>query len=290
MPKASAIEEELDDGGFIARSGKPLPQFSPPSGPLHSSLLGNRNRKRNYGGKEAAVPLSGKQGKSTIEVNRVDTARCEPVLNSASENTGSPNDDRKQMVTLTGTIKRGRKKDQLVEVKFEISEKELSKLNSKPSDRENEKSCVPGLKRGPHVLLLTLLFSPFAFLTSIFTTFYIGTLCWYNIYLYVSEERTIWHKIFFCPMLLIVYPILITVSTLCLSMFAAVKQVSWCLSSWCRELRDYDKGFFVWLCNSMNIPQCAPYEVVILDETPLAETVTPERSCESSSQTAQCNV
>lgn len=291
MPKASAIEEELDDGGFIARSGKPLPQFSPQSGPLNSSLLGNRNRKRNYGGREAAAPLSGKQGKSAVEANRVDTARCELVLNSASENEESPTDDRKQMVTLTGTIKRGRKQDHVVEVKFEISEKELTRLNSKPTDRSKEKSCTPGPKQGPHILLFTLLFSPFAFLASIFTTFYIGTLCWYNVYLYVSEERTIWHKIFFCPMLLIVYPILITVSTLCLSMFAAVKQVSWCLSSWCRELRDYDKGFFVWLCNALNVPQCAPYEVVILDEAPLAsENVTPEQSCGLPNQAVQCNV
>lgn len=206
-----------------------------------------------------------------------------------SEDSANLNSRNDRMVTLTGTIRRGHRQDQVVEVLFEVPEKELNRMKARTTKNEHITSC--GCGRGLHILLFTLLFSPFAFIASIFTTFYVGTMCWYNVYLYVSEELTVCHKIFLCPLLLVVYPVFIAISTFCLSVVSAVRQLSWNMSNWCREIHDYDKGFFAWLCNRLNVPQCAPYEVVILDEALLGpEGLIPERRGETSDQEHQTNL
>ncbi|ELU05447.1 hypothetical protein CAPTEDRAFT_39518, partial [Capitella teleta] len=124
-----------------------------------------------------------------------------------------------------------------------------------------------GIRKGPHIVLWTLIFCPLSFLSSIAVCFYVGTMCWYNIYLYLSEERSIWHRMFLCPLLILFYPLLLISTLLPLALFAACKQVSWNLLSWLTEIRDYDKGFYGWLCNRLGLPECAPYEVVIIDDS-----------------------
>lgn len=290
MPRSLTAIEDLDDGGFIARSGKPLPQSSNLIKTAPPPFPGNRNRKRNQGVASTVVP-SRCQPSAANGGHRFDVPRPESIANSVveGEDSATLNDRNNRMVTLTGTIRRGHRQDQIVEVHFEVPEKELNRMKARTAKNEQGASC--GFGRGPHILLFTLLFTPFAFVASVFTTFYVGTMCWYNVYLYVSEELTVWHKIFLCPLLLIVYPILITISTICLSVVSAVRQLSWNVSNWCREIHDYDKGFFVWLCYRLNVPQCTPYEVVILDEALLVpEGVVPERPSETSDQEQQTNL
>ena len=41
-------------------------------------------------------------------------------------------------------------------------------------------------------------------------------------------------------------------------------QVSWYWDSWIGELRNPDKGFMNWICQKLNVPDCAPYQVVVM--------------------------
>lgn len=182
-------------------------------------------------------------------------------------------------VTLTGTIKRGHKKNQVVEVELKLTQAELDQMNKSTitvDDKEDGAKC--GLRKGLHILLLTVLFFPFALISSLAVCFYVGTMCWYNIYLNLSEERTIWHKAFLCPLLILFYPVLIILSAFGIGLYAAVIQISWFLSSWLKEIKDFDKGFYGWLCSKLRIPECAPYEVVILDDTIANGTPTTAQS------------
>jgi hypothetical protein len=181
----------------------------------------------------------------------------------------SPSSNGNGYYTMTGTIKRGHKSNQIVEVELKLTQAELDQMTKSTvtiDDKADGSKC--GLRKGFHMLLWTVLFFPLAFISSLCVCFYVGTMCWYNIYLYLSEEKTIWHKMFFCPLLILFYPVLIIVSAFSLGIFAAVKQLSWFLSSWLKEIKDFDKGFYGALCNKLGIPECAPYEVVIVDDTP----------------------
>ncbi|KAK2143557.1 hypothetical protein LSH36_832g01042 [Paralvinella palmiformis] len=167
----------------------------------------------------------------------------------------------------TGTLKRG-KKDQVVEVQLQLTQGEIDRLN-RSTITENRDKESPGLcsaHRGPHVLLLSILFLPFAFISSLFVNLYICTLCWYNIYLCLSEEKTIWHKIFLCPLLIVIFPLIVFLIPLAVAAFAAIRQLSWSWRRWLNEIRDFEKGFYGSLCEKLGVPECSPYEVVILNE------------------------
>lgn len=189
-------------------------------------------------------------------INGVDTE----ALNRTLDRAGS------RIVTMTGTIKRGKKADETVQVQLKLSQNEINKLSESCADGDKEKERCCGLKQGPHVLLFSIIFSPIAFIISFCMSFYLGTQAWYNLYLYLSEERTIWHRIFLCPLLIIFFPFLIASLSLGLGLWGMAVQLSWYLTSWAKEMRDPDKGFYGWLFNKINVPQCAPYQIVILDE------------------------
>ncbi len=172
-------------------------------------------------------------------------------------------------VMMTGTIKRGHKLQDTVEVQLHLTPHELEQMTRSvelDAMDKDDGSCGCGLRKGFHILVLSLIFIPFAFLSSLAMSFYIGTMCWYNLYTYLYEERTIWHRIFLCPLLIIFYPLLIIVFSFGIALVATIKQVSWCLSSWLKEINDFDKGFYGWLCNKLDVPECSPYEVVFLTE------------------------
>ncbi|XP_074652233.1 transmembrane protein 169-like [Tubulanus polymorphus] len=174
-----------------------------------------------------------------------------------------------RIVTITGTIKRGSKHGQAVEVQLKLSETELRRLSTvvaadNTTARNRRTYC--GLGAGIHILLLSALCSPVAFVISAAVAFYTGTMTWYNFYLYFSEERSLCHKILVCPLLIIFYPALIVAAVVALGIYGAVAQVSWFYASWSREMRDPEKGFYGWLCAKMNLGDLTPYEVVVLDE------------------------
>lgn len=174
-----------------------------------------------------------------------------------------------RVVTVTGTITRGYKAGEKVDIKLRLTDDELQKLNTSNDDLSDHgpTACIWGPRRGLHIALFTVLFIPFAFISSLCVSFYYGAQTWYNLFLYYSEEQTIWHKIFLCPILILSFPFTVGLSALGIASYAAVIQVSWFLSSWLHEIQDFEKGFYGWFCNKIGLTDCAPYEVVVLDES-----------------------
>ncbi|XP_074550391.1 transmembrane protein 169 [Halichoeres trimaculatus] len=185
-------------------------------------------------------------------------------------------------VTLTGTITRGKKKGQLVDIHLTLTEKEIrdlarskERLDAECEAGENYKrSCGLGVCQGPHVVLWSISCAPVVFLLSFITSFYYGTLTWYNVFLVYNEERTFWHKITICPFLIIFYPMLIMPMALSLALYSAVVQVSWAASEWWQAVRDLEKGFCGWACGKLGLEDCSPYSIVeLLDSDTVSGTL-----------------
>lgn len=175
-------------------------------------------------------------------------------------------------VTLTGTITRGKKRGQVVDIHVTLTERELRDmaLSKERLDAECERghgskcSCGLGVFQGPHVILWSLLCAPLVFLIAFVTSFYYGTLTWYNVFLVYNEERTFWHKITICPFLIVFYPMLIMPMALSLALYSTLAQVSWVFSEWWLSVRDLEKGFCGWACGKLGLEDCSPYSIVEL--------------------------
>ncbi|XP_051839552.1 transmembrane protein 169 [Antechinus flavipes] len=181
-----------------------------------------------------------------------------------------PQDSR--YVTLTGTITRGKKKGQMVDIHVTLTEKELQELTkskelANDAAPEGKKTCQIGADRGPHVVLWTVVCLPVIFVLSFIVSFYYGTITWYNIFLVYNEERTFWHKISCCPCLILFYPVLIMAVASSLGLYAAVVQLSWSWGAWWLAARDMEKGFCGWLCSKLGLEDCSPYSIVELLES-----------------------
>lgn len=191
-------------------------------------------------------------------------------------------------LTMTGTIKRGRKKGQCVDLQINISREELEQINAVAIANETKKKgnlcCTCSISIGLHVLLLSLISLPFVILTSGIYSFYIGTLTWYNMFNYFNEEKGYVHRFFMSPILILTYPVGIIICTIGLGLYAGIVQISLQLNSWLNEISDIEKGFYGWLCAFLRLSDCSPYEVVILtdirvpDENPHPNTSTEELS------------
>ncbi|MGH0121076.1 UNVERIFIED_CONTAM: hypothetical protein FKN15_069279 [Acipenser sinensis] len=201
-------------------------------------------------------------------------------------------------VTLTGTITRGKKKGQMVDIHVTLTDKEMQELarSREPDRREGEgeggeegkRACCVGAGRGPHVLLWSLSCTPVVFLLSFVMSFYYGTITWYNVFLVYNEERTFWHKITICPCLIIFYPILIVALSLSLGVYTAITQVSWAFAEWWQAVRDLEKGLCGWICGKLGLEDCSPYSIVeLLDSDNLSGSLQgkggPSQGLETSS-------
>lgn len=167
-------------------------------------------------------------------------------------------------VTMSGTITRGNQAGQPVDIQLELSDVEFHRLTSK--EAFSPKPCSCRAKQGPHITLLSILFMPFALISSVCVAFYYGSMTWYNVYVYFSEERTVWHKVLICPFLILSFPVSVGLSAIIVGLYASVSQLSWSWDSWLKEIRDFEKGFYAWLCTLIGLAQCSPYEIVVLDE------------------------
>uniref|UniRef100_A0A182QAR9 Transmembrane protein 169 n=1 Tax=Anopheles farauti TaxID=69004 RepID=A0A182QAR9_9DIPT len=173
-------------------------------------------------------------------------------------------------LTMTGTIKRGRKKGQSIDVQLNISREELEQISKQALavhgelDRSEKRCCT--LRTGVHILLLSLVCLPFVTLTTGIYSFYMGTVTWYNMFTYFNEERSYCHKLLMSPLLILAYPLGIVMCTVGLALYAGIRQISFHFRSWLNEVADIEKGFYGWLCSVLHLSDCSPYEVVILTD------------------------
>ncbi|XP_002131717.2 transmembrane protein 169-like [Ciona intestinalis] len=203
-------------------------------------------------------------------------------------------------VTMTGTITRGKKRGESVDVELDLTDHELMQmslsrdhLNSPNRDARDVDEpvgdgCRCRIDAGPHIILLGILCWPFIFIGSFFVCFYFGLLTWYNIFSYFYDERTICHRITLCPLLVLFFPGLIMVFTTSISFYAAFAQLTCSFEDWRSEVGSFEKGFYGWLCSWLDIESCSPYMVITLteSESPVFQD-TPESSRSDMQQNEQ---
>ncbi|XP_022187773.1 transmembrane protein 169 isoform X1 [Nilaparvata lugens] len=185
-------------------------------------------------------------------------------------------------LTMTGTIKRGKKAGQNLDVRLNISREELEVLEANMAAKENQSFTLCGFTKGLHIFLWTLLCFPVATLISSIYSFYIGTLMWHNIFTYVTEEKNLLYRILLSPFLIIFFPFFIILFTLGLGIYAGLIQISWYLDSWSKEIMDWEKGFYGWLCSLIGLEDCSPYEVVVLTDIQVSTTTNDEKKLDDS--------
>lgn len=168
-------------------------------------------------------------------------------------------------LTMSGTVKHGNQVGQPVDIELDLSDVEFRRLTSREAAQRKKCSC--GAEQGLHITLLSVLYMPIALISSLCVSFYYGAMTWYNFYVYFSEEKTIWHKVFICPLLILSFPFTTGLSAIAISFYASIVQMSWYLETWLREIRDFEKGFYAWFCNRVGLAHCSPYEIVVLDES-----------------------
>ena len=177
-------------------------------------------------------------------------------------------------ISFSGTIKRGKYPEKSLDIQLSVTPDHLSKLEKRVHDKYHDR-CFCGLRRGPHVFILSVLSIPFMLIYSAWQAFFLGSMTWYNIFIYYNEERSCCHKLL-SPLVLLFYPLWILPVTLGLGFFGAFRVISWYWDSWVAELGNPDSGFMAWACSKMNLPDCAPYAVVLLsaDEDAYSADVT----------------
>ncbi|CAN7942348.1 unnamed protein product [Ixodes pacificus] len=207
---------------------------------------------------------------TTDRSQTTDNGSTDGELSSINERSSLRSGKGDRYVTMTGTIKRGKKKGTTIDMKVNISREELDEIESSIKDQkinaDEDDDCFFGMNKGPHVLLLSLSLLPVVFVVAAANSFYVGTMTWYNILVVLIEKRSVFHKIFVSPFWIIFYPFLIVPAVLGLGLYAAVAQVSWEYARWKREIPDWEKGFYGWLCCLLHMEECSPYEVVVLTD------------------------
>ncbi|TRY68945.1 hypothetical protein TCAL_03772 [Tigriopus californicus] len=175
-------------------------------------------------------------------------------------------------LTLTGTLKRGSRSSSskrnekieecLYDVQLNLTSEHISNLEKKVHAKYHDR-CFCGLQRGIHIFLFSLVCLPLFWVVATWQAFYLGTLTWYNIFIYYNEDRTCCHKLL-SPFVLLAYPLWIIPITVLVGLFGGLYQISWYFDSWCTAIAALDGGFFGWFCNWLDVPDCCPYQVILL--------------------------
>lgn len=246
------------------------PQFQPPRKREMGDPSKKRTKARSKFGQNAkgidVVVLRDTGG--TLERSPQTPTSPEPSNDVIASEVASCSSSTDNCLTMTGTIRRGKKSVESIDVKLQLSREELDRLEASITVKSlpDDDDCFFGLSKGLHVFVLSLFCLPFVVVASSGYSFYFGTVTWYNILVYISEERTILHKVFLSPLLILFFPFYIISATLGLGIYSAAIQVSWYYDSWKIEIQDFEKGFYGWMCLQLGLVSCAPYEVVVLEK------------------------
>ncbi|CAH0731759.1 unnamed protein product, partial [Brenthis ino] len=226
-------------------------------GPLTDSLKNSAKRRKRVN----IVPgiMEGDNNDTEITALRIESEGSISPECSLSENKDG-------YLTMTGTIKRGKKKGQNVDVKLNISREELEIIEAAIVAEEYNKMDVSkcSLYNGPHIFLFSLVSIPFVAVISAMYSFYMGTMAWYNIFTHVTEDLSCIKKMLLAPIVILSYPFLIAIFTIGLGLYAGIAQVTFSGANWWKDVCDFEKGFYGWLCNTLGMSECSPYEVVVL--------------------------
>ena len=98
----------------------------------------------------------------------ISRGRCSPSTSLASLNS---NNKSSNYLTMTGTIKRGKYPEKNIDIQLSVTPDHLSKLEKRVHDKYHDR-CFCGLRRGPHVFLISLLSIPFMLIYSAFQGMY----------------------------------------------------------------------------------------------------------------------
>lgn len=227
-------------------------------GPLTDSLKNSAKRKKRVNIVQEIIDTENTD--TEITALRVESEDSNSAEFSFNENL------KEGYLTMTGTIKRGKKKGQNVDVKLNISREELEIIEAAIVAEEYNKMDISKCSayNGPHVFIFSLFCIPFVTGISAIYSFYIGTLTWYNIFTHITEELNCIKKVFLAPIVILLYPFLIVVFTVGLGFYAGIIQLTFSGANWWKDVSDFEKGFYGWLCNALGVSECSPYEVVVL--------------------------
>ncbi|KAJ8036407.1 hypothetical protein HOLleu_20368 [Holothuria leucospilota] len=117
---------------------------------------------------------------------------------------------------------------------------------------------------GPHIVILTLCCIPVVFVLAVFYNAYLGVLTWYNVFLFYYDEKTFLHRVTICPILIFLFPPTLFVLVLVISCYVALKQIAYDFVAWKYKVQDLEKGAYAKICQKIGLPECCPYETVIL--------------------------
>ncbi len=152
--------------------------------------------------------------------------------------------------------------DPVYDVQMKLTAEGLRAIEKRVRDKYHDR-CFCGLRRGPHVFLLSLAAIPLVLIYATLSAFVTGTLTWYSIFVRLNEDRGCCWRLL-SPLVLLAYPLWIAPVTLCLGLYGTASQVSWYLDSWLAALAAPDGGFFCWFCNWIGDPESSPYQVILL--------------------------
>lgn len=268
---ACSSHGDLQETEDIYKSNKILNEINECSSTTHSSLSQTQSENSFEAGDISDSPKSAKQNKINIvtDNNISSEITAFKIESECSLNTGDcslTNNSKESFLTMTGTIKRGKKKGQQIDVKLNISREELEIIEAAIVAEEYEKMDLSkcALRNGPHIFIFTMLCLPFVALVSAAYSSYIGTIAWYNIFLKLADKFS-WKTVLLLPIIVVLYPFIVILS-IGIGLYAGIAQLTLSTGNWSMAVFDFEKGFYGWLCNAIGMSDCSPYEVVILRE------------------------